>query len=100
MSRATGKTHRLTQAPLLSNLGLAQKGLMRSSGYCQVMFARGVLFLRECANVSQDTRVNAMNDRVRPPSPVLRGPQAVLIPGGSLEQSPAVRQRHKPKLAP
>ena len=54
---------------------------------------------RQRADVIQHSCVNAMHDRVRPPSPVLLGPQAVLIPGSPFEQSVVVRQSREPELA-
>jgi hypothetical protein len=41
----------------------------------------------EGADVIEDTEVDAMDDGVRPPSPVSGRPQAVLVPGGSFEQA-------------
>src|SRR5271165_4149357 len=43
--------------------------------------------------------MDAMNDRVRPPSPVLGGPKAMLIPGGSFEQCVVIRQPLQLELA-
>src|SRR5712692_4241003 len=42
-------------------------------------------------HVSEDAKMYAMNNGVRPIAPVKRGPQVVMIPGGSLPPCPAVR---------
>src|SRR6266498_1400491 len=47
----------------------------------------------------QNPAVNAMDDRVRPPSPIFRRPQPMLIPGGPFQQGMAVRQSRQPDLA-
>src|SRR5450432_1300440 len=43
--------------------------------------------------------MDAVNRRVAPPSPILRGPQAVLIPTGSFEQRAVAGQSCEPEFA-
>ena len=49
----------------------------------------------------EDAQVNAMDDGVRSPSPVGGGPEAMLVPTGSFEQSAMAGQRreaNRPRL--
>lgn len=42
-------------------------------------------------DVPEHAQVDAVNDRVGPPAPVVGGPKSVAIPGGPFEQRPAAR---------
>jgi len=50
-------------------------------------------------NVIQHLDVNAMNDRVRPQTPVLRGQQSVSIPCRAFQESAIVGEPREPKLS-
>src|SRR5581483_7342398 len=43
--------------------------------------------------------MNAVNDGIGPPAPILGGPQAVLVPSGSFEQRAAAGERRQAELA-
>ena len=54
--------------------------------------------LRERADVLQHAQMDAVDRRVGPPSPILRGIEAVLIPARPFEQRPVARERDQPEL--
>ena len=47
----------------------------------------------------EDTEVDAMDDGVRPPSPVSGRPQAVLVPTGAFEEGAIAGKRREAELA-
>ena len=71
---------------------------MTANGSGRALRKGGVVF-RERSDVSDHEQMDAMNNRVGPPAPVFRGPQAVPVPSGCLEQGVAVRQWYQAELA-